>query len=59
MKRAKNIESRQQEAILQKSELLHNIEQYDDLKISPLDFHKECLIEANDLSLFYGDKEVQ
>ena len=58
MKRAKNIESRQQEAILQKSELLHNIEQYDDLKISPLDFHKECLIEANDLSLFYGDKEV-
>lgn len=58
MKRAKNIESRQQEAISQKSELLHNIEQYDDLKISPLDFHKECLIEANDLSLFYGDKEI-
>ncbi|HIA6876892.1 TPA: ABC-F type ribosomal protection protein Lsa(E), partial [Staphylococcus aureus] len=58
MKRAKNIESRHQEAVLQKSELLHNIEQYDDLKISPLEFHKECLIEANDLSLSYGDKEV-
>lgn len=55
MKRAKNIESRHQEAVLQKSELLHNIEQYDDLKISPLEFHKECLIEANDLSLSYGD----
>ena len=58
MKRAKNIESRHQEAISQKSELLHNIEQNDDLKISPLEFHKEWLIEANDLSLSYGDKEV-
>ena len=58
MKRAKNIESRQEEAVMQKSKLLHNIEQYDDLKILPLDFHKKCLIEMSDLSLFYGNKEV-
>ena len=58
MKRAKNIEARQTEAIARKSELLHNIEQYEDLKISPQDFHKHCLVEAKDLSLFYGDKEV-
>ena len=58
MKRAKSIESRQKKAIEQKSELLHNIEQYDDLKISTLGYHKECLIEAKDLSLFYGDKEI-
>jgi lincosamide and streptogramin A transport system ATP-binding/permease protein len=58
MKRAKNIESRQQQAIARKSELLHNIEEYDDLKISPLDFYKGCLIEANNLSLFYGNKKV-
>lgn len=58
MKRAKNIESRQQKAIVQKSELLHNIEQYDDLKISPLNFPQKLLLEANDLSLFYGDKEI-
>ncbi len=58
MKRAKNIESRQQKAISQKSKLLHNIEQYDELKISPLDFHTNCLLGANNLSLFYGGKEV-
>jgi lincosamide and streptogramin A transport system ATP-binding/permease protein len=58
MKRAKSIESRQMKAIEQKSKLLHNIEQYDDLKISTLGYHKECLIEAKDLSLFYGDKEI-
>jgi len=58
MKRAKNIEARQERAISEKSELLHNIEQYDDLKILSLKFHKECLIEAKDLSLYYGDKEV-
>lgn len=58
MKRAKHIEARQQEAISEKSKLLHNIEQNDTLKIWPLDFHKHRLIEVNNLSISYGEREV-
>lgn len=58
MKRAKNIEDRKMKAISQKSELLHNIEQYDDLKMAPLEYYKNCLVDARDLSIFYGDKMV-
>jgi len=58
MKRAKNIEARKMKAISQKSELLHNIEEYDDLKITPLEFYKRTLVEAKDLAIFYGDRIV-
>ncbi len=58
MKRAKSITSRQLAAADEKSKLLHNIERYDDIKISPLPFHKERMIDAAHLSLFYGELKV-
>ncbi|MFA5638419.1 MAG: Lsa family ABC-F type ribosomal protection protein [Anaerovoracaceae bacterium] len=58
MKRSKAIEVRQQDAIANKSKLLRNIEQSDSLKLSPLSYHSERLIEFNGVSLFYGDKTV-
>ncbi|NLL90963.1 MAG: Lsa family ABC-F type ribosomal protection protein [Ruminococcaceae bacterium] len=58
MKRAKSIEKRKQKAVSQKSGLLHNIEEYDDLKISPLPYFKSRLLEVKDLSVFYGENEV-
>jgi lincosamide and streptogramin A transport system ATP-binding/permease protein len=58
MKRAKNIESRQQSAIEEKSKLLKNIESSEALKIKQLEYHKNCLAELKDISIFYGDKKV-
>lgn len=58
MKRAKSIVTRKEAAAEEKSKLLHNIERYDDIKISPVAFHKERLIDASHLSLFYGDRKV-
>lgn len=55
MKRAKSLESRQKEAMEQKSRLLHNIEEHDSLKLAPLKYMKDVLVEARDLSLFYGE----
>lgn len=58
MKRSKNIEARQQEAILKKTRLLQNVETYDDLQIRCLDYHKHCLVEIKDMALFYGNREI-
>jgi len=58
MKRAKNIEARREEAVIEKSSLLHNIERNDDIKISPIPFYKERLVEADHLSVAYGSKVV-
>ncbi|MDD4095276.1 MAG: ABC-F type ribosomal protection protein [Oscillospiraceae bacterium] len=58
MKRAKSIATRKEAAAEEKSKLLHNIERYDDIKISPIPFHKERMIDASHLSLFYGDRKV-
>ncbi len=58
MKRAKSIAARREGAAEEKSKLLHNIERYDDIKISPLPFHKERMIDASHLSLFYGERKV-
>lgn len=58
MKRAKHIESRQQEAIKEKEKLLQNIERSDALKILPLSFHKDPLVTIHNLSLFYGHHAV-
>ena len=58
MKRSKVIEVRQQNAIANKSKLLRNIEQSDSLKLCPLLYHSERLIEFNGVSLFYSDKTV-
>lgn len=58
MKRAKTIESRTQTAIDDKSKLLKNIENTEDLKIMPLKHHKQTLVLAEDLSISYGDKTI-
>lgn len=58
MKRAKNIESRQQNMIEEKSKLLKNIETNESLKISPLSFHDNKIVELIDVSINYDDKSV-
>lgn len=37
---------------------MHNIERYDDIKISPIPFYKERMIDATHLSVFYGERKV-
>jgi len=58
MKRAKSIEARRNHAITEKSKLLKNIENADELTILPLDYHKETLISCQNISIYYGEKEV-
>lgn len=58
MKRSKAIENRKLEAIQDKKGLLNDIEQVDDLKMNILPFPNKRLISVEDLSLFYGDREV-
>ncbi|MBU3130746.1 Lsa family ABC-F type ribosomal protection protein [Clostridium tagluense] len=58
MKRSKVIENRQYAAIEEKSKLLKNIENSDNLKISQLAYHKSRLVELENISIFYGDKMV-
>ena len=58
MQRSKNLEARRENAIAEKSKLLHNIEETESLKLSPLVYVKDTLLEARDLSLFYGEKQV-
>ncbi|NOW60480.1 ATPase subunit of ABC transporter with duplicated ATPase domains [Clostridium saccharobutylicum] len=52
MKRSKSIENRQQGAIDEKSKLLKNIESSDRLKISQLVYHKNKLVELENVSIF-------
>lgn len=56
MKRSKSIESRRQSAVLEKSNLLKNMESSDSLKISHMNFHTSRLVELDNISIFYGEK---
>ena len=58
MQRAKNQENRMLAAMDEKSKLLKNIEQTDTLKIIPLKYSKNILVDAMDLALFYDTMEV-
>lgn len=58
MQRAKNQENRMLAALDEKSKLLKNIEQTDTLKIIPLKYSKNILVDAMDLALFYDTMEV-
>lgn len=58
MKRAKSQENRMLAAAEDKSKLLQNIEQTDSLKLTTLRYPKDILVQAQDLSLFYGDQQV-
>jgi lincosamide and streptogramin A transport system ATP-binding/permease protein len=58
MKRAKSIENRRLAAAEEKKGLLKNIEQVDTLKMNLISFPGKKLIEAEDLSLFYGPQKI-
>lgn len=58
MKRSKSMEQRQQSAIEDKSKLLKNIETSESLKISQLSYHKPQLAELEQVSIYYGEREV-
>ena len=58
MKRSKSIENRREASIEEKSKLLKNIESSDSLKISQLAYHKNKLLELENVSIFYGDTMV-
>ena len=54
MKRSKNIEARQQQAIQQKSALLKNAESAESLKLLPLSYHAETLASFSAVTIAYG-----
>lgn len=56
--RRKNLAHRQERALQEKKVLLKNQEDSDILKMEPLVYHKEVLVSASDLSLYYGNHEV-
>ncbi len=58
MKRAKNLESRQQKAIEEKSKLLKNVEKTESLKLEALEFQSNELIVLADVSVKYDEQVV-
>ncbi|EJV62276.1 MULTISPECIES: Lsa family ABC-F type ribosomal protection protein [Bacillus] len=58
MKRAKNLESRQQKAIEEKSKLLKNVEKTESLKLEALKFKSNELVTLADVSVKYDDQVV-
>lgn len=55
MQRSKNIERRRQEHIEEKSALLKDIDRADSLKLSPLAFYTDKLLELENVTVRYGD----
>lgn len=58
MKRSISARNRKEKAVQDKSKLLKNIEVSEDLKLHPLTYHKNKLIEILDLSISYNNKIV-
>lgn len=58
MARSKSIETRQLNAAAEKEKLLKNIENSEALKITPISFYTQNLVEVEGLSIFYGEKAV-
>ena len=58
MKKSKVIEKRIEKSIEQKSNLLHNVDRADSLKIIPLETRKSPIIVADNLQIKYDDKAV-
>jgi lincosamide and streptogramin A transport system ATP-binding/permease protein len=58
MQRSKSIERRKEKAIIEKSSLLKNIDKVDSLTMKPLEYDKELLIYANNLSINYEGNVV-
>ena len=58
MKRAKNIEARQNQAIEQKSQLLKNQETAENLKLAPLSYRADTLVSFSDVAIRYDRNTV-
>ena len=58
MARSKAIETRQQNAIEEKSKLLKNIEHSSELKITQLPYHTRRLLTLRDVAVSYGSETV-
>ncbi len=58
MKRSKTAQRRRIAAVEEKSQLLKNIDKADALFLKPEKHYSDILVQAKDLSLFYGGKEV-
>ncbi len=58
MKRSKVTERRRQNAVEEKSRLLKNIEQADELFFQPLQYHADILAEAKAVCVRYGEKNA-
>ncbi|MFE3975017.1 MULTISPECIES: Lsa family ABC-F type ribosomal protection protein [unclassified Peribacillus] len=58
MKRSKNLESRKQKVIEEKSKLLKNVEKTDSLKLEQLKFQSNELVVLADVSVKYDDQIV-
>ncbi|CAI6086249.1 Lsa family ABC-F type ribosomal protection protein [Cohnella sp. JJ-181] len=58
MKRAKNLESRQNKAIEEKSTLLKNVEKTASLQLEPLEYKSKELIQLTDVSVKYDGEFV-
>jgi lincosamide and streptogramin A transport system ATP-binding/permease protein len=56
MARAKAIEARQQAAIEEKTKLLKNIERADSLKLFPMPYHTDRIVELENVTISYGEK---
>lgn len=56
--RRKNLEQRQRKEIEEKSKLLQNVETAEDLKLFPLRHHKEVLVLAENLQIYYKGKDA-
>ncbi len=55
--RVKSFENRMEREIEEKEGLLKDVEEVTDLKLCPLKYHKDLLVEATDLSLRYTSAE--
>lgn len=58
MNRSKSIEARQRQAIEQKSELLKNIENAENLRIAPLRHYTDMLVSFSDVGVCYDGRKV-
>ncbi len=58
MKRAKTLETRQRQAMEQKSLLLKNTETAEDLKIHPLEYHAERLVSFSNVAVLYDNAPI-
>ena len=56
--RRKNLERRQQSAIEEKSGLLKNVEEAENLKIHPLKYHSADLIYLDNVTVTYNSREI-